>query len=355
MGIGSESVSAIRGARGHTGQRSWVRSIPTDADVTCPTLHMRACPALVQPQRFPARLPVGAFINQRYLVEGYLSSGGFSDVYRSFDIETGQRVALKVLKFIGGPDLQRNAEARFALDAASAARIEHPNVVRILACHQSMELHLPDSDASAHYRRLFFAMELLEGHTLAAELAHRGRLAPGRAARLVLGCLEGLAVGHLLGIVHKDIKPSNLFLVHPDTERERLTLLDFGVARVADSDQAILTSPGDLYCTPRYGAPEYLKNGEVQPAVDVYQMALVLAEMLTGEPVVQGQGIFECTLAHLQGVEVPTALHATAFEQPLRRALDRDPQRRYPDAGAFLTALRWRTAAIRCGEVDASG
>ena len=311
----------------------------SERPVTLPTIQMGQKISIKIPPRFPAQLPDGALIDERYEIRGVLGRGGFADVYDGFDRVDQRAVAIKVLKFMGGPDLQRNIERRFVQDARVASLITHPNVVRILACLNAMTVEIPGTDRAV-YNRLHIIMEKLEGHTLSTIIREQGRLAPLRALRLVLESLEGLAEGHKLGVVHKDIKPGNLFLTWPGTDIEILKVLDFGIARDIGSKQAQLTNPGGTFCTPRYAAPEYLRDGRVTPAVDVYQMGLVLAEMLTGEPVVKGKSLFECTLAHKNGVELDALLGRSVFGPVLRRALARNPSDRYPDAQLFSDALR---------------
>ena len=313
-----------------------------ESDLTCPTLELRKVPPLIVPERFPSRLPVGSVLDDQYEVESHVGSGGFADVYRALDRSNGRPVAIKVLRFLGGPELQKNVEARFIQDARAAASISHPNVVRILSFHESMSMSRPGGQV-ASYRRMYIAMEFLEGLTLKQFLADNGPIELDKGLALMLGALDGLALGHNRRIVHKDLKPANLFVTQRG-DLERLTVLDFGVARLTDGRG--LTNPGDHFCTPRYAAPEYLKDGSATPALDVYQMGLVLAEMLTGVPVVAGTSFFDCGSAHQRGLDIDPRLKRSVIGPVLERALAKDPVDRYVDARAFHTALKWRIQHI---------
>ena len=288
---------------------------------------------------FPERLPEGAVLGGCYEVRGYLSSGGFADVYHGVKRDTGMKIALKVLRAVGEADTRSEAEQRFLQDARVAARIDHPNVVTILACHEHMVLMLPEGQ-EASFERPYIAMELLEGWSLAEELQRHGPMSPARALHLMGLCLEGLAEGHERHIVHKDLKPSNLFLTHPGRLAESLKILDFGIARVVGDEQMKLTRTGEVFCTPQYAAPEYLSRQHVSPALDVYQMGLVLAEMLTGEPVVQSTRPFDCVQKHAEGVKLPEVLLQSPLGEFLGRATALEPERRYADAREMGESLR---------------
>ncbi len=286
---------------------------------------------------FPERLPPGAVLGDRYAITGFLNRGGFGDVYQGIQMDTGVEIALKILRPVGDAAMQEELERRFVQDALAAARIRHPNVVKILACHDTMSLRLPDGP-SADFTRAYFVMELLYGQGLERELSEHGPMDPARALKLVTCCLEGLSEGHRQKIIHKDLKPENLFLAHPGKLAEALVILDFGVARVLDSLGGRLTQPGSAICTPEYTPPEYFESGLVTPSLDVYQMGLILVEMLIGKPLIQGRP-FECIRIHEEGVKLPEGLMAGALGPVLRKAVARDVEARYDDAADFCQAL----------------
>ncbi|MEL6180718.1 MAG: serine/threonine-protein kinase, partial [Myxococcota bacterium] len=174
---------------------------------------------------------------------------------------------------------------------------------------------------------------------LKQELIEYGPMDPGRTLALMQGVLGGLGHSHSIGIVHKDLKPSNLFLSRPNSPDESLIVMDFGIARVASMDSKTVT--GNFVGTPRYYAPEYIREQVVTPALDVYQMGLILVEMLTGRPVVETNDPFQCIHDHCTGsLKLPPMLMAGPLGPILETALHLDYTRRFPNAYAFLDVLR---------------
>lgn len=161
-----------------------------------------------------------------------------------------------------------------------------------------------------------------------------------RALKLVVGCLDAIQAGHTLGIVHKDLKPANLFLTNPMELTEMLRVTDFGIAATTDEQDGRLTQAGLQVGSPQYMAPEYLLDHAVSPTIDVYQMALILVEMLTGEAVVNDPSNFACLKIHARGrLPIPAKLLDCPLGPILTAALARDPMARFQSAGAFQTAL----------------
>ncbi len=273
----------------------------------------------------------GVSIDGRYEIVAKVGQGGFATVYQARQAHIDRMVALKFLHIPQGLSSDKTGafEERFVREAKIAARIAHPNVVTI-----------HDFGFWGAARQPFIAMELLEGHDLETEMQRHGPLTPARALPLFGGVLAALGEGHALGIVHKDIKPSNLFLCHPHTAKESLRIVDFGIARYERHHEVRLTDSGQMLGTPQYLAPEYIAEQRVSPAIDVYQMALVLVEALTGEPVVQCDNAFQCVLHHSQGrLAIPDALRNGALGPLLRHCTQRDPAARVPNGSEFATRL----------------
>lgn len=285
---------------------------------------------------FPELLPIGTMVDNRFTITGELGSGGFGRVYRAVESSTGGEVALKIPFHRDQKELESLAE-RMRLEAAAAARIRHPNVVQIQSFSYQIKLRLPGG-FGGEYPRAWMLMELLDGHTLAAELKKDGPLSGERAYRLFSACLSGLAKVHQCGVIHKDLKPDNLFIVEPGSPSEVLKIIDFGIVRAADEQK--LTRTGRPVCTPQYAAPEYLADLPFNTSVDVYQMGLILAEMLTGQPVVEASHTIACCEAHIKGVSLSPLLTTSPWGGLLQRAIARDPKHRYPDAAAFCDALK---------------
>ncbi|MBO4351168.1 MAG: protein kinase [Proteobacteria bacterium] len=271
-------------------------------------------------------LPIGMKIDDRYEILSVLGIGGFATVYRAHHLTIDRDVALKVMDLKKGVD--PSYSQRFFREAKIAAKIHHNNVVSIYDFGHVAETGQP-----------YIAMEMLHGHDLSHELTESGPLSPQRAFVLFRPVLDALAQGHRLGIVHKDLKPENLYLVDPKGPHETIKVLDFGVARINSSEVAKLTSAGQLLGTPRYLAPEYIKQQLVSPAIDVYQMALILSEALTGIPAVSGDP-FHAMMLHCSGqLQIAGFLLEGEVGEVYKKAIAINPEDRYADCEAFGQAL----------------
>lgn len=273
---------------------------------------------------------IGRMVAGRYRLDAILGRGGFGSVYRGWDTEIGRDVAVKLLDVASSartPHQTEELRERFRREAMAAGRINHPGIVTIF------DFGIPEGSEA------YLVMELLEGHDLAYELDNRGPLLPDRAVRLFVPLLEALGRGHELGIVHKDIKPQNVFLRNPGAKGESLCVVDFGVARVIHEDK--LTMTGLLVGTPQYMAPEYITDTTVTPALDVYQMGLILAESITGVPAVPLDETFvrSCNRHFTGDLDIPDELYEGPFGEVLAGALAPNPVDRIVDATAFMKAL----------------
>lgn len=266
-----------------------------------------------------------AVIAGRYLVRRALGAGGMADVVAADDLETGEAVAVKLMR----TEMADEAfDRRMLQELLATAQVVHPNLVSVM-----------DFGIEARTHRPFFVMELLHGEDLALRLARLGACAADWLIPLFSDALDGLHAVHVKGIVHKDIKPANLFLDNKPGQAQRLRITDFGIAR--HMDRAQITQDGGLACTPKYTAPEYLATGVVTPASDVYQMGLVLAEALLGWPMVADGSFPEVMQAHARGeLRLPPGIAGSPVGQVLRRALARHPAERYASANVFAQALR---------------
>jgi hypothetical protein len=209
------------------------------------------------------RLRSGTVVEGRFLVESEAGAGGMGVVYRAVDRTTHELVALKLLTQRGEVDV-----SRFARERSILAQLGHPGIVRYV-----------DHGRTAG-GQAYLAMEWLEGETL----AHRLRTQPlsiGKAVRVVRNAALALGAAHAAGIVHRDVKPANLFLVDGDVDRVKV--LDFGIARRLDDESTTLTTTGTVLGTPYYMAPEQARGlRNVDARVDVYALGCVLFEALTG-------------------------------------------------------------------------
>ena len=277
----------------------------------------------------PDRIAPGTIIDEKYRIVNVLGMGGFSIVYRAIQLKLEREVAIKVMN--RSDNNSESAIQRFYREAKIASGIGHPNIAEVFDYGT-----LPDSSQP------YMAMELLRGHDLLAEMSKNGPMAPARAFKLLRPVLDALNVGHKKGIIHKDLKPENLFLVDPGTPGEFVKVLDFGVARINSNDgskSSRLTMAGQIMGTPRFLAPEYILTQHVFPATDVYQMALIFAELISGKQAVSND-ITLAISAHTSGkLILPDFLKNGPVGEVFKRALSISYLDRYPNAGAFGVAL----------------
>jgi serine/threonine-protein kinase len=261
-----------------------------------------------------------------YRVLEKLGAGGMGEVFRAYHPGLGREVALKVLSQRGDAQL----EARFVREVRAMAELAHPGIVRVYDCGATED------------GRLFYTMERLEGRTLAQLVHARGPLEPARAAYLIREAARALAVAHARGLVHRDVKPENLFVADVGAQTDVMKVLDFGIAKSLAAD-AGLTADGALVGSPRYMALEQALGEKVDVRADVYALGGALHFALTGAAPVAEPTIFAVVAAHAADLLVPpSALVSTvpaALDAIVLRCLHRDPAERFADAGALADAL----------------
>ncbi len=273
-------------------------------------------------------LAPGQLLAGRYRIVVGLGRGAVGEVYEAQDLELDERVALKILRpEIAGSD---RTLQRFKREIHLARKVTHPNVCRVF-------------DLVYHGELAFLTMELLEGETLADLLARRGRLPPAAALPIVRQVAAALAAAHAVGVVHRDLKSGNVFLVEA-TGGRRAVVTDFGLAASPlAGDAASLTATGELVGSPAYMAPEQVRGEEPTPATDVYALGVVLYEMVTGELPFTGKSAFYTALKRLQ--EPPPSPRVLApeldpaWEAVILRCLAREPGERFASAGEVAAAL----------------
>jgi len=222
-----------------------------------------------------------------------------------------------------------DASQRFLQEARSATAIEHPNVVEVL----DMGRH----DDSTVY----MVFELLRGESLADRLDTMGPLSPMQAAMILLPVADALAAAHRLGIVHRDVKPDNIFLEDDGMGYVRPKLLDFGIARVSERKSGV-TRTGVVAGTPGYLSPEHAQGFRAGPASDVWSLGVVLFECVTGDCPFESHSIAGGLMAIVAG-PLPSLRGLPNVPEPIaelvERTLVRDPSARFPDGAAFCDAL----------------
>ncbi|WP_437319220.1 serine/threonine-protein kinase [Sorangium sp. So ce385] len=284
------------------------------------------------PARVAAEALVGKLLCNKYRVVQLLGSGGVGHVYLAD--RTGRpreaapsRVALKVLR----AELRDDPllVARFEREADAASRVRHPNVLRVEALERA-------GDAPC------FAMELLVGLDLADTLSFTRSLVPARAVRIAADLAAGLEAAHRAGVIHRDVKPENVFLVHAADGREIVKLLDFGFSFIAGQGEGAL-SPR-VVGTPEYMAPEQAQGAPAAPAADVYSLGIMLYEMLAGR--VPFQGAYPA-IAEKHAREPPPPPHrlhpgllmSRELDAVVRKALVKDPRGRFASMAELRQAL----------------
>jgi hypothetical protein len=207
----------------------------------------------------------GQVLAARYELREPIGRGGMGEVWIGYDLVLHREVALKVLDTSGTPD--SDAAGRFRHEATAAAALTHPHVVTI-------------HDAGIEDHVAYLVMELLPGPTVADLLRERGRLPVDLAVGLARQAAEGLAAVHRVGVVHRDVKPSNLMLDGHD----RLKVVDFGIARLVEATTSQITATGTVVGSAAFLSPEQAQGDPATPASDQYALGCVLMAMLTGEP-----------------------------------------------------------------------
>nr|MBA3586359.1 Stk1 family PASTA domain-containing Ser/Thr kinase [Chloroflexota bacterium] len=289
-------------------------SAPTSAASTCET--------------DPNVEMIGRLISGRYRLIAPLGEGGMATIWRAVDEQLDREVAVKLLR----PQFSADAgfAARFKQEARSAGGLSHPNIVGVY-----------DYGTDGADGEQYIVMELIEGGDLSAILHDRGALSVDDSVRIAIGVAGALEVAHRKGIVHRDVKPGNILI----TDAGDVKVTDFGIARAVA--EASMTVTGTTLGSVHYFSPEQARGDEVTGASDVYALAIVLFEMLTGRRPFEADSAAAVALKRLsEDAPTPSSIGhpvAPGLEAILMRALAREPSERFPDAGAFAETLRvWR-------------
>ncbi|MBX7113126.1 MAG: protein kinase [Myxococcaceae bacterium] len=283
------------------------------------------------------RMEPGSVLDNRFQIEGHLASGGMGDVYRAAHIYLKRPIALKLLKrsFAGDQDMW----ARFQREAELVSQLESPFIVRVFDFGRTSS------------GQPFLAMELVDGITLDQLLEREKQLTPERAITLMTQVCEGLHEAHAMGIIHRDLKPPNIILGKRRDGSEVAKILDFGIARLADTtqQQASLTQMGMVVGTPAYLAPEQALADVLDARTDIYALGCVLFELLTGRPPFVTENLQKLVAMHLtEAPPDPVALRPSLAEYPalcaaVLKALQKDRTQRFQDIRAFAQGIAAKT------------
>ena len=296
---------------------------------------------LVLAQNPDAKLTEGTEVNGRYRIDKIIGQGGFGAVYKAKNLATDQDIAIKLLAVSLDSD-DSDMIQRFFAEAQVTASLKHPNTIRVFDFGQT--------EGGA----LYIAMELLSGRPLNEEL--RERVSVGKVFSedeiITIGSqvLRSLAEAHLANLVHRDLKPHNIFLHEVEGDDSVVKVLDFGIAKRLGTN---MTGTGKAFGTPTYMSPEQAQNKAVDRRSDIYSLGCVLYQLAAGRPPFDGENPLAVLLAHV--AEPPPSLRDTArtplsdrFLKVVDRALAKSADDR------FATAIEMRQALELCRGADRS-
>ncbi|MBN2192192.1 MAG: serine/threonine protein kinase [Polyangiaceae bacterium] len=288
----------------------------------------------------------GAVLQQRWRLLQAVGAGGLGVVYESAPLSGEGRFAIKLLRreFCG----TETVVDRFLGEVEASSRVDHPGVVRVVE-HGRAEDGTP-----------YLVMPLLEGESLSTAM-NRGRMPVQRATAIGIGLLDALGAAHASGVVHRDLKPDNVFLVKDTSGTEQVRILDFGLAKVVDvaGGPTRRTRTGVLLGTPGYMSPEQVRNAkEAGPQADLWSVAIILFEMLTGVRAYVAANEFERMTKML--VEGPPSIANVApqyahWETFFARALACEVGQRFADAVGMRAALEHVARGGRLASATDSG
>jgi len=277
------------------------------------------------------QIPPGELLDDRWRLEGRIGQGAMGSVFRGRDVDTGTVVAIKILS----PEHCRKPKvlARFEREAELMTTLSHPNLVKVYG----------------HGRRgalPYIVLEYLEGMTLADALVQKGgTLSAAEAVAVVKPIAQGLAFLHEHGLVHRDVKPQNIFL----SAGGKVTILDLGVVR--DQQNPGLTRPGAMVGTPYYMSPEQILGQDIDRRTDVYALAAMTFEVLTGRPPFLGDNNFEVLYAHKHSPPPDASLLSRRVPREVAevvsRAMSKDREQRPDSALRFAEDLEAAAGARR--------
>jgi serine/threonine-protein kinase len=275
----------------------------------------------------------------RYRIDDRIGEGAMAEVFRAYDTGIDRVVAIKALKaeYRSNPDLSR----RFVREATAAGTLNHAHIATI---HD-----VGEADGTA-----YIAMELIAGQPLDEVLQTHGRMGYERVLALGIQMADALAYAHVRGIVHRDVKPSNILI---SADGQTAKLLDFGVARIGEADAAsgeanlLRTHTGQMIGTPRYMSPEQALGLAVDHRTDLFSLGTVLYEILTGKPAFSGSTLATLMLQIAQAEPEPIAHLAPDCPKGLRfiidKLLSKKPEKRFVDGEQLAAALRREWEACR--------
>jgi serine/threonine protein kinase len=278
-----------------------------------------------------------AILAGQYQVLEKIGTGGMGSVYKASQPAMNRMVAIKILhpKLAGRKDLT----SRFRREARAMSQLTHPNTVKVFAFGEL------EDDGS-----LYIVMEMLEGKNLNQVVRREGPLAPERAIPIMVQVCGALQEAHDLGIVHRDLKPENIFLSRQGGINDYPKVLDFGLAKVTERQMQpgsiILTQEGMVFGTPEFMSPEQAQGKTLDARSDIYSLAVILYELLTGKLPFTARTPMEYIQKHVTepvmtfAERAPDRKFPKGLEEAIGRALAKRPEQRYQSAAEFAEAVR---------------
>ena len=268
----------------------------------------------------------------RYQVGEIIGRGGMADVFEGVDLRLGRKIAIKLLK----SDLanEENFESRFAQEAQASAKMAHPTIVRIYDAGEEIT-----TDSNGNVRKTpFIVMEYVKGKLL-RDLMHERKLELSEAVGYAKGVLTALEYSHKAGIIHRDIKASNIMV----TEEGQVKVMDFGIARAISDSSATQAHTSGIVGTAQYFSPEQARGEAVDARTDLYSTGVVLYEMLAGRPPFKGDTAVSVAYQHVSEKVTPPSAHnadiTPEMDQVVLNALAKDRDVRFQTAEEFRNHL----------------
>ena len=275
---------------------------------------------------------LGTVLHGKFRVDQALGKGGAGKVYVATQLSLGRPVALKVLRDDVNIEGDERFVERFYREAALAGALSHPNVVTVHDYGRTDE------------GICYIAMELLDGRSL-KQILRDGPMELERALDLFEQVVRGLRHAHRAGLVHRDVKPGNVLVVAGDDGREVAKLLDFGLVKSAAAEVTEITRDGSFLGTPHYAAPEQVRGLPTDARADLYAVGVMMYRALTGRLPYESRNAMALAMAHVRdpypamAERAPGSAVPAAVEAVVRRCMEKEPDARFPDADALLSAL----------------
>lgn len=284
---------------------------------------------------------IGQCVAEKYFIHQKIGTGGMGAVYKAKQKGMDRWIALKVM--LKEYAYNEKILKRFELEAYAASRLNHPNTIRIYDFGKTKD------------DTLYIAMEYLDGVSLARIIKNEDLLAVERTLKIGGSVCKSLMEAHDKGVIHRDLKPDNIFLCEVGGEKDFVKVLDFGLAKLREADKSFgtLTQAGTIFGTPKYMAPEQCKSvATVDHRADIYSLGVVLYECLAGSPPFEAENPLGILIKHVQEMPPPFKIKRPDLDIPQRveeivmKSLKKDPSQRFQSAGEMLAEIERVKASL---------